>query len=102
MAVSNSSSRRGSAVAAFALLAGVLPAAWFTTSPAATTYQADCAVGFYWDTVNMVCAPVVVDPVPVVDPVVGPVGPVGVGGVVGPVGVDPVLGPAGPVGVGRR
>ncbi|MFM9033903.1 MAG: hypothetical protein ACKOQ4_06395 [Mycobacterium sp.] len=102
MAASTSSSRRGAAVAAFALMAGALPAALLATSPAETAYRADCAVGFYWDTVNMVCAPVVVDPVPVVDPVLGPVGPVGVGGVVGPVGVDPVLGPVGPVGVGRR
>lgn len=102
---------RGVAVAGFALLASVIPIAALASPIGSTANNADCAVGFYWDTVNLVCAPVVVDPVlgpvgPVgvggLGPVAGPVGPVGVGGVVGPVGVDPVLGPVGPVGVGRR
>ncbi|MCW1958421.1 MAG: hypothetical protein KIH64_007720 [Mycobacterium sp.] len=84
---------RRTAIAGFALLSAVIPLASLAAPSGSTANNADCAVGFYWDTVNMICAPVV-------DPVLGPVGPVGVGGVVGPVGVDPVLGPVGPVGVG--
>ena len=86
---------RGMAVAGFAVLSAVIPLAALASPSGSTANNAECAVGWFWDSVNMVCAPVV-------GPVVGPVGPVGVGGVVGPVGVDPVLGPVGPVGVGRR
>ena len=86
--------RRGLAVAGFAAAAAVIPLAALASPSGPTANNADCAVGWYWDEVNMVCVPVVANPV------VGPVGPIGVGGVVGPVGVDPVLGPVGPVGVG--
>ncbi len=85
--------RRSMAVAGFALLAGSIPLAAVVLPSGSTANNADCAVGWVWNPVRLICEPVV-------DPVVGPAGPVGVGGVVGPVGVDPVVGPAGPVGVG--
>jgi hypothetical protein len=93
MSVHSSLLGRRVGIAAFALASAVIPLAAVASPSGSTANNADCAVGFYWDAVTMVC-------VPVVDPVLGPVGPVGVGGVVGPVGVDPVLGPVGPVGVG--
>lgn len=85
--------RRGAAIAGFALVAGALPVAMLASPSDGPTNLADCPIGWVWD-------PGILNCVPYVNPVVGPVGPVGVGGVVGPVGVDPVLGPAGPVGVG--
>lgn len=93
--MSNASSLLGrwSAAAGFALVSAAIPLATLLSPAGSTANNADCAIGWVWDPVNLVC-------VPVANPVVGPVGPVGVGGVVGPVGVDPVLGPAGPVGVG--
>ena len=109
--------RRGLATAGFALVAGAVPLAMLA-SPSGDnpTNLADCAIGFVWDPGILNCVPYVdpilgpVGPVGVggvigpvgVDPILGPVGPVGVGGVIGPVGVDPILGPVGPVGVGRR
>lgn len=109
--------RRGLAIAGFALVSGAVPLA-VLASPSGDNPRnlADCAIGFVWDPGILNCVPYVdpilgpVGPVGVggvvgpvgVDPVLGPVGPVGVGGVIGPVGVDPILGPVGPVGVGRR
>ena len=108
--------RRSVAIAGFALVAAAVPVAVLASQPGSPTNLADCAIGWVWDPGILNCVPYVnpvvgpVGPVGVggvigpvgVDPILGPVGPVGVGGVIGPVGVDPILGPVGPIGVGRR
>ena len=91
--------RRSVAIAGFALVAAAVPVAVLAPQSGSPTNLADCAIGWVWDPGILNCVPYVD---PVLGPVLGPVGPVGVGGVIGPVGIDPILGPVGPIGVGRR